>query len=453
VRFTYDAVGNRLTEARNGVSTVNYTYNPLQQLTQRGTSAYTYDANGNQTAAGSRTFSWNTAGQLTSSTLSGTTVTYTYDGNGNRLTASMGAGAANTTKSSWDVNNPLPMLFSEKDGNNALLRRYAWGRDVIAMTTPAGAFYLHHDDLGSATSLTSTTGVTQWTRSFEPFGVKRSETKNVPTAPVLPLQYTGENLDPTTGLYNLRARHLDTVAGRFTSYDPVGETATSPYSSDYAYVSNRATVWADPSGECPEWLCGNPAVKVVRGVLDVPEAAVVGAWNFGYDVIVGFKQTVTSCYHDPVACGKGIVEIYQQCGQAVVGHDDYRGLGRLCFKAVLTTVGIGKAAAVTATVARNLALRGAAMAEAEGGWAPLPVDETGAIRFRSGSNPPWSELLPFRGAIKTNGLSGRDRRYYTLDRLHGEVEVFDRKGKHIGAMDTVTGELIKPAVPGRSIAI
>jgi hypothetical protein len=45
------------------------------------------------------------------------------------------------------------------------------------------------------------------------------------------------------------------------------------------------------------------------------------------------------------------------------------------------------------------------------------------------------------------------RRIYTWDSLHGEVEVFNARGKHLGALDPVTGKQVKPAVPGRTIDV
>ena len=43
-------------------------------------------------------------------------------------------------------------------------------------------------------------------------------------------------------------------------------------------------------------------------------------------------------------------------------------------------------------------------------------------------------------------------RYYTWDSLHGEVEAFNKKGKHLGVLCPITGELTKPAVKGRRIS-
>ena len=43
-------------------------------------------------------------------------------------------------------------------------------------------------------------------------------------------------------------------------------------------------------------------------------------------------------------------------------------------------------------------------------------------------------------------------RYYTWDSLHGELEVFNKRGKHLGSICPITGELTKPAVKGRKIS-
>lgn len=49
--------------------------------------------------------------------------------------------------------------------------------------------------------------------------------------------------------------------------------------------------------------------------------------------------------------------------------------------------------------------------------------------------------------------SDRGKRLYTWDSLHGEVEVFNGRGKHLGVQHATSGEWIKDAVPGRSIDV
>jgi hypothetical protein len=45
------------------------------------------------------------------------------------------------------------------------------------------------------------------------------------------------------------------------------------------------------------------------------------------------------------------------------------------------------------------------------------------------------------------------KRLYTWDAFHGEIEVFNARGKHLGAIDPLTGEPIKDAVRGRKIDV
>jgi hypothetical protein len=45
------------------------------------------------------------------------------------------------------------------------------------------------------------------------------------------------------------------------------------------------------------------------------------------------------------------------------------------------------------------------------------------------------------------------KRIYTWDSLHGEVEVFNKRGKHLGSIDPKTGILLKGPVKGRIIDV
>jgi len=49
--------------------------------------------------------------------------------------------------------------------------------------------------------------------------------------------------------------------------------------------------------------------------------------------------------------------------------------------------------------------------------------------------------------------NARGDRLYTWDALHGEIEVFDKRGYHLGALDAKDGRLIKGAVRGRTIDV
>ena len=66
-------------------------------------------------------------------------------------------------------------------------------------------------------------------------------------------------------------------------------------------------------------------------------------------------------------------------------------------------------------------------------------------------SPIWKKFFNFKGAIKTNGKSGKDKEYYKWDYTHNDIEVYDRSGNHKGSMEPTTGKIYKDAVEGRDI--
>jgi hypothetical protein len=59
------------------------------------------------------------------------------------------------------------------------------------------------------------------------------------------------------------------------------------------------------------------------------------------------------------------------------------------------------------------------------------------------------------GAVhgKKRWLDPSGTRILTWDSFHGEIEVFNLRGKHVGVMDAVSGMIIKDAVEGRKIDV
>lgn len=214
MRYTYDGVGNRLTEATH-LGTTTYAYDAGDRLTSvtppgGPASTYTYDANGNQTASGSDTFAWDAADRLESATVGSTTHNYTYAADGRRLSA---VSAGTTTGFLWDVAFGLPMLIAERDGAGATLRSYTYGSDLLSQSASGATSYYHHDGLGSVSDVTSAAGASLVWAEFAPFGDPRYQGEAT-GAPTNPFGFTGEYRDPS-GLYHLRARQYQPATGRF----------------------------------------------------------------------------------------------------------------------------------------------------------------------------------------------------------------------------------------------
>jgi len=62
------------------------------------------------------------------------------------------------------------------------------------------------------------------------------------------------------------------------------------------------------------------------------------------------------------------------------------------------------------------------------------------------------EYVGVRDGRKVWRSPKRDR-FYTWDELHGEVEVFDKRGNHISVVDPLVGEAIKDPEPGRRLKL
>ena len=155
------------------------------------------------------------------------------------------------------------------------------GLNPFSMTEGGSSYYFHTDLVGSTTAISKGgTGAVEWTYSYDPYGNARSTTKVDSSAPDNISQYTGQLLDPDTGLYDLRARVYDSTTGTFISTDPMPLPATQPAVSLYVYGNDEPLLFSDPSGETA--ICDNDGncrtvndhqAVIVSGVSDVTQFA------------------------------------------------------------------------------------------------------------------------------------------------------------------------------------
>ncbi|CAF1250843.1 unnamed protein product [Rotaria sp. Silwood1] len=62
----------------------------------------------------------------------------------------------------------------------------------------------------------------------------------------------------------------------------------------------------------------------------------------------------------------------------------------------------------------------------------------------------WQNLKPYRGKVKRNKKGDQ---FYQWDYTHGDIEVYNKRGEHLGCIDGKTGDWTKPAVKGRTIDV
>jgi RHS repeat-associated protein len=270
--YTYDAVGNRLTEAQGGATTsyatTSYAYDAADRLTSvtaGAATAYAWDANGNQTGRGGDAFTWDAEDRLTGATGGGASASYAYRGDGLRHSKTV-AGA--TTAYTWDVAAAPPVVL--QDGQDTYV--YGLGGRLVSQTDAAGAqTYFLNDGLGSTAALTDGSGAVRATLAYDAFGAVRATSGAAATE----YRFTGQQDDAALGYAYLRARYYDPAPGRFLSKDPLRGSAARPASQHpYGYAFSDPVNAADPTGQAGEALA--PEIAGVAAVCAVqPELCVL----------------------------------------------------------------------------------------------------------------------------------------------------------------------------------
>ena len=252
VDYTYDQVGNRLTEVRPG-QVGRYRYDDADRLTEvvgpRESTTYAYDRNGNRTRAGAATYRYDLANRMVSASVEGKQVDYRYDGDGVLR-------SAGDLEYQWDLAAPSPLLAQVRDGSTAT--PFTHGRDLVR----AGSSVVHEDVLGTVTDLTDSAGRVAVSYDHDAFGKLLRTTGPLSRSP-RQVGYAGMPQDPVTGLTQLLARTYDPATATFLQRDPIAGSVAGPAQSAYAWAGNRPTVLTDPTGQCP--FCVLAGVGAVVG--------------------------------------------------------------------------------------------------------------------------------------------------------------------------------------------
>ena len=240
--YSYDAGGNRTRLVDSAAGTTDYTYDAVDQLLTAGAATFTYDANGSRvsrTAGGmTTTYSYDFESRLTGVASPTSTATYAYSGDGLR-TAKTVDGV--TTSYVWDASPLLPETLTATTAGTTT--RYLYGGALLAQQDAGGFSYLHRDGLGSTRLVSDASGAAGAAVAYDAFGAITGGGQ--PSS----FLYTGQQLDPESGLYYLRARTYDPAVGRFLQRDAVVGAANDTQSLNrYAYCENDPVNVVDPSG-------------------------------------------------------------------------------------------------------------------------------------------------------------------------------------------------------------
>jgi RHS repeat-associated protein len=208
----------------------------------------TYDANGNMTSAGGKTYSYDYKNRLIGITSTDLNISLVYNGLGDLVSKTVNGV---TTSYLVDRNNitGLPQVVEEIQ-NGQVIKQYTHGADGLISQTQlidgqrVTSFY-GKDGHGSVRYLTDSNGNITDTYDYDAFGNLINRTGNTPNDYL----YAGERLDSDLGFYYLRARFLNTVNGRFLTQDKFQGHKEDPKSlHKYLYVANDPINKVDPTG-------------------------------------------------------------------------------------------------------------------------------------------------------------------------------------------------------------
>ena len=276
--YQYDGNGNRTRKQQLGGDTY-YHYDPLNQLQRVEYPGYIeelfYDKAGNRTrriAQGvEELYRYDPRNRLTFLTKGGVTTSFQYDNAGNLLAddkAQYSYDAFNRTiraelfDGNVQVNrydaeglryemeengNLVQFIFNidreavtEEDSTG--LTRLIRSTELIARSTDAVRTYYHYasDEMGSTTHIVDENGNVQNRYEYDAWGNITVQEEAIPNR----FKYTGQQLDPITQQYYLRARFYNPVIARFTQED----TYRGDGLNLYAYCANNPVYYVDPSG-------------------------------------------------------------------------------------------------------------------------------------------------------------------------------------------------------------
>ena len=227
--YTYDSLGQLLTETVNGVAVNTMTYDNYGNILTKNGKTYTYgdskwkdllteydgqtityDDGGNPINYLGHTLAWEKGRQLKSFD----DIIYTYNANGIRTSKTVNGvkheytlDGTNIVKETWDGNTLVPLYDNTES--------------VCGITYSGTSYYFLKNLQGDVIAITDATGTVVARYTYDAWGVCtiESDTTDCNIAEINPYRYRGYYLDREIGMYYLQSRYYDPQVGRFVNPD------------------------------------------------------------------------------------------------------------------------------------------------------------------------------------------------------------------------------------------
>lgn len=244
--FSYDPFGNI---SKSGSP---YSFQPTysistNRISEVGTTAATYDSNGNVTNDTIHKYTWDADGRAISVDAGESdAVSIAYD--------ALGRMAEQNRSSVYTqiVYSPVGRKFALMNGQTLEKATVPLSGKALAVYSSSGLLYYAHTDLlGSVRLGTTSARAKYFDTAYAPFGETYASSGTLDPAYTGKMDDTAHRQDTAGGLYDFPAREYSTQ-GRWPNPDPLGKGATCPKDPQtqnrYVYVRNNPMTYSDPTG-------------------------------------------------------------------------------------------------------------------------------------------------------------------------------------------------------------
>lgn len=276
--YTYDALGQLLTETVNGEVVNSMEYDNYGNITKKNGKTYTYgdtvwkdlltgfdgktieyDAQGNPVKYLGHTLTWEKGRQLKSFDSN----TYTYNATGIRTNKTV-----NGVKHTYILDGNK--ILREMWGSNTLIPLYDNENNVCGITYNNVPYYFIKNLQGDIIAILDKDAQTVARYSYDAWGVctVTQDTSNTDIANANPFRYRGYYYDKETSLYYLQNRYYDAEVGRFLNADDIEILYTFGKANEYnlyAYCSGNPIYSIDSWGHfsIPSWTIATAVDAII----------------------------------------------------------------------------------------------------------------------------------------------------------------------------------------------